>query len=206
MRYICIKSFEFEYKYRMKIKIGILKSKGNKRLGKKGQPFVRWSRQGFLDNWSYLSLPFYLFLCLLLSEVEACVHLYLRPCVSPLCVVAVWSPQSVAQVEFTAQSVGFTLTLPAYLIWRAHLFQFLFLGGSWHRWEQIALFFLNLCILFTYFWLHWVFVAVRGLSLVAASGSYSSLWRAGFSSWWPHLLWSTGSRLTGFSSCGTRAQ
>ena len=29
--------------------------------------------------------------------------------------------------------------------------------------------------LFIYFWLHWVFVAARGLSLVAASGGYSSL-------------------------------
>ena len=27
--------------------------------------------------------------------------------------------------------------------------------------------------LFIYFWLHWVFIAVRGLSLVMASGSYS---------------------------------
>ena len=29
------------------------------------------------------------------------------------------------------------------------------------------------------FWLHWVFVAVRRLSLVVASGGYSSLWCAG---------------------------
>ena len=35
--------------------------------------------------------------------------------------------------------------------------------------------FLNLFILFIYFWLCWVFVAVRGLSLVVASGGYSSL-------------------------------
>ena len=27
--------------------------------------------------------------------------------------------------------------------------------------------------LFIYFWLHWVFIATRGLSLVAASGGYS---------------------------------
>ena len=32
-----------------------------------------------------------------------------------------------------------------------------------------------------YFWLRWVFVAARGLSLVVASGAYSSLWCAGFS-------------------------
>ena len=46
----------------------------------------------------------------------------------------------------------------------------------------------------------------RGLSLVVASGGYSSLLCAGFSSWWLLLLRSTGSRCTGFSSCGTRAQ
>ena len=60
-----------------------------------------------------------------------------------------------------------------------------------------------LCI---YFWLHWVFVAVRGLSLISVSGGYSSLWCVGFSLRWLLLLWSTGSRRAGFSSCGTRAQ
>ena len=47
--------------------------------------------------------------------------------------------------------------------------------------------------LFIYFWPRWVFVAARGLSLVAASGGYSS-------------LRSTGSRCVGFSSCSTWAQ
>ena len=56
-----------------------------------------------------------------------------------------------------------------------------------------------------YFWLHWVFVAVHGLSLVVASGGYSSLRCAGFSLWWLLLLRSTGSSLAGFSSCGMRA-
>ena len=59
--------------------------------------------------------------------------------------------------------------------------------------------------LIIYFWLCWIFVAVRGLSLVAASGSYSSLWWAGFSLRWLLLLRSTGSRCAGFSSCGMRA-
>ena len=36
--------------------------------------------------------------------------------------------------------------------------------------KMIFLYFKNL---FIYFWLHWVFVAVRGLSLVAVSGGYS---------------------------------
>ena len=65
------------------------------------------------------------------------------------------------------------------------------------------LFFLKLINLF-YFWLHWVFAA-RGLSLVAASGGYSSLRCAGFSLPWLLLLQGTGSRCAGFSSCGTRA-
>ena len=34
---------------------------------------------------------------------------------------------------------------------------------------------------FIYFWLHWVFVAARRLSLVVASGGYSSLRCTGFS-------------------------
>ena len=54
--------------------------------------------------------------------------------------------------------------------------------------------------------LHWVFIAARGLSLVAASRGYSSLWCAGFSLQWLLLLRSTGSRHAGFSSCGSLAQ
>ena len=65
---------------------------------------------------------------------------------------------------------------------------------------------INLFILFIYFWLRWVFVAARGLSLVGVSGGYSSLWCVGFSLQWLLLLWSTGSRCVGFSSCGSHAQ
>ena len=67
-------------------------------------------------------------------------------------------------------------------------------------------FFLNKVIYFIYFWLPWVFVAARGLSLFVASGCYSSLWCVGFSLWWLLLLQSTGCRCVGFSSCGTWAQ
>ena len=66
--------------------------------------------------------------------------------------------------------------------------------------------FCNTFILFIYFWLCWVFVAVRGLSLVVASGGYSSLRCTGFSLRWLLLLRSTGSRRAGFSSCDTWAQ
>ena len=45
--------------------------------------------------------------------------------------------------------------------------------------------FLNKSIyLFIYFWLHWVFVAVRRLSLVVSSRGYFSLQCGGFSLWW----------------------
>ena len=56
------------------------------------------------------------------------------------------------------------------------------------RINQSFLFFLILFVyLFIYFWLRWVFVAARGLSLAAVGGGYSS------------------SRCTGFSCCGARA-
>ena len=60
--------------------------------------------------------------------------------------------------------------------------------------------------LFIYFWLHCVFIAAHGLSLVVASRGYSSLQCVGFSLWWLLLLQSTGSRRVGFSSCGTQPQ
>ena len=71
-----------------------------------------------------------------------------------------------------------------------------------------GIFFLRVGFLkkFIYFCLRWVFVAVRGLSLVAGSGGYSSLRCVGFSLQWLLLLRSTGSRCAGFSNCGTQAQ
>ena len=63
----------------------------------------------------------------------------------------------------------------------------------------LEFFFLTHCLLclFIYFWLCWVFVSVRGLSLVVASGGHSSSRCAGLSLSWPLLLWSTGSRGAG---------
>ena len=55
------------------------------------------------------------------------------------------------------------------------------------------------------FLLHWVFIAVHGLSLVVAGEGYSSLRCVGFSVRWLLLLQSTGSRHIGFSSCVSRA-
>ena len=51
--------------------------------------------------------------------------------------------------------------------------------------------------LFIYLWLCWVFISVRGLSLVAASGGRSSSRCAGLSLSRPRLLRSTGSRRAG---------
>ena len=49
-----------------------------------------------------------------------------------------------------------------------------------------------------YFWLHWFFVSVCRLSLVGASGGYSSLHCVGLLLPWLLLLWSTGSGYTHF--------
>ena len=68
-------------------------------------------------------------------------------------------------------------------------------------WPQTFFFFNYLLILAAL-----VFVAVCRLSLVAASGGYSSLRCTGFSLLWLLLLQSTGSRRAGFSSCSTWAQ
>ena len=58
-------------------------------------------------------------------------------------------------------------------------------------------FFFNLFIYLYIFWLCWVFVSVRGLSLVAASGGHSSSRCAGLSLSRPLPLRSTGSRRAG---------
>ena len=81
-----------------------------------------------------------------------------------------------------------------------------------HIYNILSFFKINLVILFIYFWLCSVFIAARGLSLVAAIGGYCSLQCVGFSLWWLLLLQSTGSRHTGsvvvahgLSSCGSWA-
>ena len=73
-------------------------------------------------------------------------------------------------------------------------------------------FFLDAILFYKFLFLFILFLAVLGLrccvqfSLVAASRGYSSLWCTSFSLRWLLLLWSTGSRCAGFSSCGTWAQ
>ena len=60
--------------------------------------------------------------------------------------------------------------------------------------------FASLSLSLFFFWLNWIFLAARRLSLVAPSKGYSLLRFLGFSSR------STVSRRSGFSSCSTRAQ
>ena len=60
--------------------------------------------------------------------------------------------------------------------------------------------FIIIIIIIFFFWLLWVFVAARGLYLVAVSGGYASLWCVSFPLRWL-LLPSTGSR-----HAGSRAQ
>ena len=80
------------------------------------------------------------------------------------------------------------------------IFIYLFiLAVSWSMQDLFLKFYL-----FIYFWLRWD-VAARSLSLVAASGGYSSLGSTGFSLRWLLLLRSMGSRRVGFSICGTWA-
>ena len=72
------------------------------------------------------------------------------------------------------------------------------LGGGKN--EELLFFFNFIYLfiyLFIYFWLCWVFVSVRGLSLVAASGGHSSSRCAGLSLSGPLLLRSTGFKRAG---------
>ena len=90
-------------------------------------------------------------------------------------------------------------------------------GSLWHlylrytviTWCQVLLGCYNNCALTVFkclfIWLHWVFVAMRGLSLVVASRGYSWLWCLGFPFWWLLLLRSAGSRYIDLSSCCSRA-
>ena len=65
--------------------------------------------------------------------------------------------------------------------------------------------FLFLIHWFINFWLQWVFIAARGLSLVEVSRGYALLQCLGFSFQYFLQLWTTGFRHGGFSSCGSRA-
>ena len=76
--------------------------------------------------------------------------------------------------------------------------KFLILMKSIFSFCFFCVFFLTLGLfLFIYLWLCWVFVSVRGPSLVAASGGHYKSRCTGLSLSRPLLLWSTGSRRAG---------
>ena len=91
-----------------------------------------------------------------------------------------------AGMLFGTNSIENNLAIPIKII-NSHTFFFFFL--------QTVFFFL--IYFFIYLLLCWVFVSVRGLSPVVASGGHSSLQCAGLSLSRPLLLWSTGSRRAG---------
>ena len=70
-------------------------------------------------------------------------------------------------------------------------FSFFFIANFFFFFQYIYFY------LFIYFWLCWVFVSVRGLSPVVASGGHSSSRCTGLSLSRPLLLRSTGSRRAG---------
>jgi len=69
----------------------------------------------------------------------------------------------------------------------------------------ISLSFFKKWFIYFYFWLYWVFVAARRLSLVVEGGGFSVSCCVGFSLWWPLLLRSTGSRARRLSRCNAWA-
>ena len=91
-----------------------------------------------------------------------------------------------------------------------HSFLFLHLTPNNFKWPIFSLLILSSSFFFNrehflfsnfiylfYLWLCWVFVSVRGLSPVVASGGHSSSRCVGLSPPWPVSLWSTGSRRAG---------
>ena len=81
-------------------------------------------------------------------------------------------------------------------LWHLTLLLFSFWNSLFHC---FFFFFKNFLFFFKfiYLWLCWVFVSVRGLSLVVASGGHSSSRCAGLSLSQPLLLQGTGSRCSG---------
>ena len=67
-------------------------------------------------------------------------------------------------------------------------------------------YFFFIFIYLLYFWLYWVFLAARGLPLVVASRGYSVVAEHGLLLAVTSLVAESGSRHTGFSSCGSLAQ
>ena len=89
-------------------------------------------------------------------------------------------------------------TIANNLRWKSsYTFHFLVCLEVWFAGSNRMMCFFFFIFIFFYFWLCWVFVSVRGLSLVVASGGHSSSRCAGLSLSRPLLLQSAGSRRAG---------
>ena len=99
--------------------------------------------------------------------------------------------------NFSSLISYFIWVLPLFLWAWLKAYSFVYLFNLFIFLDSSHLFFLKFIYLFIYFWLCWVSVSVRGLSLVAESGGHSSSRCAGLSLSQPLLLRSTGSRHTG---------
>ena len=130
----------------------------------------------------YLSFRFYQFCFMFFKTVTWCIHI-----LDFYILLRVWSFYHYEISLFISSN---TLYLkPAFSLFKKFLLEYSFFN------KFIYLFLAALGL-----------AAACGLSLVAVSRVYSSLQCAGFSLWWLLLLWSTGSRHEGFSSCGMQAQ
>ena len=89
------------------------------------------------------------------------------------------------------------LILPSVIFLLKNFLYFFFCYFSYEIFFFNFLFIYLFIYLFIFGGLCWVFVSVRGLSPVAASGGHSSSWCAGLSLSRPLLLRSTGSRRAG---------
>ena len=100
------------------------------------------------------------------------------------------------------------MIFPPFFIWQPSLTSLILLEASPDSpdWAQYCSAPCAPSSVLLFFRLRWVFVAVCGLSLVAANWGYSLLQCAGFLLQWLLLLWSMGSGRLGFSSCSTWAQ
>ena len=121
------------------------------------------------------------------------------------------SPATVTLTE--SLHCAYVLLMLLWVILKEQMWSFLswwggFLPKSKSKMKLTSELFFNKFIyfIFIYFWLCWVFVDACRLSLVAVSGSYSSLRFTGFLLRCLLLLRSTGCRCMGFSSCDTWTQ
>ena len=133
---------------------------------------------------SYFSIPLFLtavFIWTLISPVftwgPLCRPLRRPPgCPLPslLCLVEKHRQEARTLAEKSIHLGPFFLTCPCYSLTSACYVCLVITLYSFFLFKKLFIY------LFIYLWLCWVFIAACRLSLIAASGGYSSLWCAGF--------------------------